>query len=84
MTLKAYDPASGVCLKFKTDRAADVGRLINGLGQLGRHMAALPQKTEDSVMEDVAIVADGTIQSADKGDPKPGGAAAKKKKKGKK
>ena len=33
-------------MKFKTDRAADVGRLIGGLGRLGRHMAALPQKTE--------------------------------------
>lgn len=33
-------------MKFKTDRAAEVGRLIGGLGRLGRHMAALPQKTE--------------------------------------
>ena len=46
LTLKTYDPESGVVLKFKTDRAAEVGRLINGLGRLGRHMAALPQKTE--------------------------------------
>lgn len=46
LTLKTYDPESGVVLKFKTDRAADVGRLITGLGRLGRHMAALPQKTE--------------------------------------
>lgn len=46
LTLKTYDPESGVTLKFKTDRAADVGRLINGLGRVGRHMAALPQKDE--------------------------------------
>lgn len=46
LCLKAYDPESGVCLQFKTDRAAEVGRLITGLGRLGRHMAALPQKTE--------------------------------------
>lgn len=46
LTLKTYDPESGVVLKFKTDRAAEVGRLINGLGRLGRHMAALPQRTE--------------------------------------
>jgi hypothetical protein len=44
--LKTYDPASGVTLKFKTDRAAEVGRLINGLGRVGRHMAALPEKHE--------------------------------------
>ena len=46
LTLKAFDPESGVCLKFKTDRAADVSRLINGLGRLSRHMAALPQRSE--------------------------------------
>ena len=44
--LKTYDPESGVVLKFRTDRAADVGRLIGGLGRLGRHMAALPEKAE--------------------------------------
>lgn len=46
LTLKTYDPESGVTLKFKTDRAAEVGRLINGLGRVGRHMAALPEKEE--------------------------------------
>jgi hypothetical protein len=35
-----------VVLKFKTDRAAEVGRLIGGLGRLGRHMAALPAQAE--------------------------------------
>lgn len=50
LTLKAYDPESGVVLKFKTDRAAEVGRLMNGLGRLGRHMAALPQETEGRLM----------------------------------
>jgi len=49
LVLKTYDPESGVVLKFKTDRAADVGRLINGLGRLGRHMAALPEKAEGTV-----------------------------------
>ncbi|RMY50135.1 hypothetical protein D0865_07086 [Hortaea werneckii] len=46
LVLKTYCPESGVVLKFKTDRQADVGRLINGLGRLGRHMAALPEKAE--------------------------------------
>lgn len=44
LTLKTYDPESGVTLKFKTDRAAEVARLINGLGRVGQHMAALPEK----------------------------------------
>ncbi|KAH9838120.1 Signal recognition particle 9 kDa protein (SRP9) [Teratosphaeria destructans] len=46
LVLKTYDHESGVVLKFKTDRAADVGRLVAGLGRLGRHMAALPEKTD--------------------------------------
>ncbi|USW50165.1 Putative SRP9 domain-containing protein [Septoria linicola] len=63
LTLKTFDPESGVTLKFKTDRAAEVGRLINGLGRVGRHMAALPEKeeTQDAVMEDVPV----TTQIAD-------------------
>lgn len=36
-------------LKFKTDKSADVGRMIAGLGRVGRHMAALPEKTEGMV-----------------------------------
>ncbi|EME86237.1 uncharacterized protein MYCFIDRAFT_131958 [Pseudocercospora fijiensis CIRAD86] len=46
LTLKTYDPASGVVLKFQTDKAAHVGRLINSLGRAGRHMAALPEQQE--------------------------------------
>ncbi|MCJ1311167.1 hypothetical protein MMC25_004837 [Agyrium rufum] len=42
LILKTYDPVSGICLKHKTDKAADVGRLIGGLGRCGRAMAALP------------------------------------------
>jgi len=44
--LKTYDPESGVALKYKTDKAAEVGRLIASLGRLGRHMAALPEIAE--------------------------------------
>lgn len=46
LEVKAYDPESGVTLKFKTEKSADVGRLIAGLGRMGRYMAALPEKTE--------------------------------------
>lgn len=44
--MKAYDPVSGVTLKFKTEKSADVGRLIAGLGRMGRTMAALPERAE--------------------------------------
>lgn len=46
LEVKAYDPESGVTLKFKTEKSQDVGRLIAGLGRIGRHMAALPEKAE--------------------------------------
>jgi hypothetical protein len=44
--VKAFDPVSGTTLKFKTEKSADVGRLIAGVGRLGRQMAALPEKAE--------------------------------------
>lgn len=31
LVLKTYDTESGVTIKFKTDRAADVGRLVSTL-----------------------------------------------------
>jgi hypothetical protein len=46
LEVKAYDPESGVTLKFKTEKSQDVGRLIAGLGKIGRQMAALPEKAE--------------------------------------
>ena len=44
LELRTYDPESGVTLKYKTDKAAEIGRLIVSLGRLGRSMAALPDK----------------------------------------
>ncbi|EXJ75163.1 uncharacterized protein A1O5_01859 [Cladophialophora psammophila CBS 110553] len=36
LTLKTYHPDSGICLKYQTDKAAEVGRLLNGLGRLAK------------------------------------------------
>ncbi|KAK5060044.1 hypothetical protein LTR84_009928 [Exophiala bonariae] len=36
LTLKTYHPDSGICLKYKTDKAAEVGRLLAGLGRLAK------------------------------------------------
>ena len=36
LTLKTYHPQSGICLKYRTDKAAEVGRLLNGLGRLAK------------------------------------------------
>lgn len=46
LVLKTYDPVSGVCLKYSTEKAWEVGRLITALGTCGRVMAALPERTE--------------------------------------
>jgi hypothetical protein len=41
-----------VTLKYKTDKAAEVGRLISSLARLGRSMAGLPEVKEDVAMLD--------------------------------
>ncbi|KAK0723062.1 signal recognition particle 9 kDa protein-domain-containing protein [Lasiosphaeria miniovina] len=43
LLLKTFDPQSGVALKYKTSKAAEVTRLVQMLGTLGRRMAALPE-----------------------------------------
>ncbi|KAF2809039.1 uncharacterized protein BDZ99DRAFT_444994 [Mytilinidion resinicola] len=93
-TLKTYDPASGTCLKYQTNKAAEVGRLVGSLGKLARVMAALPEVVEDlSAPIDQAgthtPVPEGVGKDVKAGDAKgpPGGGGAgggKKKKKGKK
>ncbi|TKX26103.1 hypothetical protein C1H76_1629 [Elsinoe australis] len=50
LELRAYDPESGACLKYRTEKAAEVGRLIGGLGRMGRVMAALPEVEEKDVV----------------------------------
>ncbi|EEP80122.1 predicted protein [Uncinocarpus reesii 1704] len=34
LTLKTYNPHTGICLKYRTTKAAEVSRLIAGLGRL--------------------------------------------------
>ena len=52
LTLKTYDPASGATLKYRTTKAAEVGRLVQALGRLGARMAGLPPPADG---EDVAM-----------------------------
>lgn len=47
LELKTYDPATGVCLKYRTDKAAEVGRLVASLGRLGRYMSGVEVKEEE-------------------------------------
>ncbi|KKK23739.1 hypothetical protein P175DRAFT_0554749 [Aspergillus ochraceoroseus IBT 24754] len=34
LTLKTFNPEAGICLKYQTNKAAEVGRLITSLGKL--------------------------------------------------
>ncbi|KAI8966816.1 signal recognition particle 9 kDa protein-domain-containing protein [Daldinia sp. FL1419] len=69
LTLKTYDPHSGVCLKYRTTKAAEVSRLIQSLGRpLGARMAALPlPEAADEVMADAPLAA-GTPAEEKKGE----------------
>jgi len=37
-------------LKYQTDKAAEVGRLVASLGRLGRNMSGLPEQVEDGMI----------------------------------
>ncbi|KAM7197860.1 Signal recognition particle 9 kDa protein (SRP9) domain containing protein [Rhypophila sp. PSN 637] len=53
LILKTYDPVSGTCLKYRTSKAAEVSRLIQMLGTLGKKMAGVPDEDiKDEVMAD--------------------------------
>lgn len=50
LTLKTYHPESGICLKYATDKAAEVGRLVTGLGRLAKgEVIELPTVTENDI-----------------------------------
>ncbi|KAJ9658532.1 hypothetical protein H2201_007739 [Coniosporium apollinis] len=93
LTLKTYDPESGVCLKYQTTKAAEVGRLVASLGKLGRGMAGLAELAEDVTIADAQPAEQGPGVSTPVSDaagkeakaaPQAGGGGGKKKKKGKK
>ncbi len=73
LVLKTVDPASGVCLKYKTTKAAEVSRLVQLLGQLSRRQAGLVAAVGES--EDVAM-ADAELAEVTAATPAPAAAAA--------
>ncbi|KND92599.1 hypothetical protein TOPH_02524 [Tolypocladium ophioglossoides CBS 100239] len=53
LVIKTYDPVSGVTLKYRTTKAAEVSRLVySSLGRLGRVMAAVPVGVPEESMPD--------------------------------
>ncbi|KAK1750662.1 signal recognition particle 9 kDa protein-domain-containing protein [Echria macrotheca] len=77
LVLKTYDPVSGVALKYKTSKAAEVGRLVQMLGTLGRRMAGVPfvegggSGNSGEMME--GVVLEGGGQGSGVQTPVPGG-----------
>ncbi|WQF75769.1 Putative SRP9 domain-containing protein [Colletotrichum destructivum] len=92
LVLKTFDPVSGVTLKYRTTKAAEVSRLITCLGTLSRTMSTskAPVEVKDEPMADSAgapVAGEDTPVGASAGAPTPagaGGGGGKKKKKGKK
>lgn len=60
LILKTFDPHSGTCLKYKTSKAAEVGRLIQMLGSTARKMAALPDLPAPALVDEGDGAAAGT------------------------
>ncbi|EED22007.1 conserved hypothetical protein [Talaromyces stipitatus ATCC 10500] len=58
LTLKTYNPVTGICLKYKTNKAAEVGRLISGLGKLGAGVK-ITSATEEPVATTAAAATEG-------------------------
>ncbi|KAL6244066.1 hypothetical protein RBB50_008935 [Rhinocladiella similis] len=59
LTLKTFHPESGICLKYRTDKAAEVGRLLAGLGRLAKgEVIEVPSTTSVQVPATDAAVAD--------------------------
>ncbi|KAF1943728.1 hypothetical protein EJ02DRAFT_120580 [Clathrospora elynae] len=90
-TLKTYDPDSGTCLQYETNKGNEVSRLVGNLGKLGRCMAGLPEVIVDlsapaaeAKVDEGGDVNMGGVAAAGKADAKAGGGGGKKKKKGKK
>ncbi|KAM3503723.1 hypothetical protein MY11210_008610 [Beauveria gryllotalpidicola] len=98
LVLKTFDPCSGVTLKYRTTKAAEVSRLMGAaMGQLGRSMAALPEAPPEETMRDAAAGEEEQQKQVQPPQPQQqaqstpaaaggggGGGGGKKKKKGKK
>ncbi|KAL4887437.1 signal recognition particle 9 kDa protein-domain-containing protein [Aspergillus karnatakaensis] len=69
LTMKTYTPEAGICLKYRTNKAAEVGRLITALGLLagGADLGSLDSGGVTGAVE--AAEATGTGTEAGAGSP---------------
>ncbi|KAG9255188.1 signal recognition particle 9 kDa protein-domain-containing protein [Emericellopsis atlantica] len=88
LVIKTYDPESGVVLKYRTTKAAEVSRLFqSSLGRLGRGMAAMPEPPVEEAMPDAppaGAAAEGASTPTGTAGQQQTGGGGKRKKKGKK
>ncbi|RDW88739.1 hypothetical protein BP6252_00771 [Coleophoma cylindrospora] len=91
LILKTYDPISGATLKYSTNKAAEVSRLIQIVGRLARPMAGLPEVKDEAMPDADAVEGTGTAtpvveqpQEKPKAGVSQGQSGKKGKKKGKK
>ncbi|KAG6016744.1 hypothetical protein E4U43_003178 [Claviceps pusilla] len=96
LVLTTYDPVTGVNLKYRTTKAAEVTRLVQvALARLGRCMAGLPAECPDEPMPDAPPVSSSAVELDGKrgsgagtpvqqGGQAPPSAGGRKKKKGRK
>ncbi|EHK21289.1 uncharacterized protein TRIVIDRAFT_230926 [Trichoderma virens Gv29-8] len=88
LVLKTYDPVSGVALKYRTTKAAEVTRLMYAaMGRLGRAQANVQDVPEETMQDADAVETpqgEQTPQQTQQQGAAGGGGGGKKKKKGKK
>lgn len=59
LILKTFEADSGICLKYKTDKSAEVGRLMTGLGRLAAgEVIEMPTAVSTALVEDKMDVDD--------------------------
>ncbi|KAM6483952.1 ankyrin repeat-containing domain protein [Trichoderma sp. SZMC 28011] len=87
LVLKTYDPVSGVALKYRTTKAAEVTRLMYAaMGRLGRAQAGVQDVPEETMQDADAVETPQGEQTPTQQQQQgaAGGGGGKKKKKGKK
>ncbi|QKX59264.1 uncharacterized protein TRUGW13939_06396 [Talaromyces rugulosus] len=88
LTLKTFNPVTGICLKYRTNKAAEVGRLISGLGKLAAGTKIEPSSAaaaglgDESVPAAVPAAASGDVEMTDAPGVGAGAGGGGKKKKG--
>jgi Signal recognition particle 9 kDa protein (SRP9) len=90
LTFKTFETTAGICLKYSTNKGAEVGRLMTGLGRLAKgeiieepSASAAEIEAKESKAEDMMDV-DAPVAKVERGAETSGGGGKARKKKGKK